>query len=559
MAFDGAFDRIDVPVVSDRAPSASSSLAASKSYIVKPETLTRWNRTISSGTSSTHEEAPSSTSSRESKFPHDEKLNRKLILWQGNLCDLAVDAIVNTTNERLNEQLGISGTIFQRAGPDLPVECMKTEGCHTGEAVITKGYLLPASYIIHTVGPRFSVKYQTAAENALHGCYRRCLELLKENGLESIAFPLVNTDRKGYPKENAAHIAIRTVRRFLEKYGSSIHTIIFCMETSEDVKLYNRILPLYFPRDPEEEARVASLLPRDTGNDLGESVIADRKIRIGVMPGMSNEDDLPNTTIDDMAPYRRATFPVSPSEDPFAEEKQEEKDKFGSMQDNPDIKRRNEIGNPKDDAAREEIERRYAEFLLRASQEDLGDMKALNFIYPAGNDNLGRPIIVFVAKNLPATSSASLDRVLLYMIKLLDPIVNGEYTVIYFHSLIESNNKPPFSWLRQVYEIFNRKYKKNLKRLIIVHPTFWVKVVLLFATPFISKKFWRKVSKVEKLKQLFDEFDAQALNVEEAIVKHDQTLNPSDYAAQFDKPADQPAPAGENSQPPQDNPEQEHL
>lgn len=470
-------------------------------------------------------------------------MNRKIILCQENLVDIQVDAIVNTTNERLNEKAGISAKIIQRAGGDLAAECARVEGCHTGEAVITKGYLLPASYVIHTVGPRFSVKYQTAAENALHGCYRRCLEVLKENNLESIAFPLINTERKGYPKEPAAHIASRTVRRFLEKYGSTIHTVILCMETAEDLKIYERVLPLYFPRSVQEEQAVASLLPQDVGNDLGESVIQERQIRISAMPGLSADADVPVVDPNVLASRKRYftandASVASPHETARKSTDAEKKD-FTAVQENPDdIRRKFDQSKSKDQLAKEEAERKYQYFLRKSKEEDLSDLAKYNFIYESGTDTSGRPVVVIVANKVPA-ATVDLERILLYMIKILDPIVEHDYTVLYCHTNIQSENKPPMKWLSQVYEIFNRKYKKNMKRLYVLHPSFWVKLVMFFVQPFVSKKVWIKIRQVKKVMDLYDELNPQTLQLPEDILKTDQEMNAADYAVQYRNTGDQ--------------------
>lgn len=465
-----------------------------------------------------------------SPFPVNERLNAKVALWSGDIASLSVDAVVNTTNERLNDRTGVAGRIFARAGPDLAGECMQAEGCHTGEACITKGCDLPAPHVIHTVGPRFSVKYQTAAENALHGSYRRCLEVLKENGLESIAFPRVNTDKKGYPKEGAAHIAARTVRRFLERYGSTIHTVVFALESDEDMAIYRATLPLYFPRTPDEERVAAARLPDDVGNELGESVIPDRQIRISTLPGMgagpvpvAAAPAASASAVVAAAEAAGAVAPPPPAADPFSD-----------MQDNPDDQRRKEDGaKSRAQLEREEAERRYAVYLRRAREEDLSDLDQYGFIYTSGVDELGRDVVVFVASQLPA-KAVDLDRILLYLIRFLDPIVQRDYVIVYFHTNIQAENKPPLAWLKEIYSVFDRKYKKNLKRLFIVHPSWWVKVVLFFVSPFISSKFWKKLKKVDKLLDLYEDIDAQTLRVPQAIVAYDQEVHRGDYAAVYD-------------------------
>ena len=106
-----------------------------------------------------------------SPFPVNDAVNKKLILWRGDVLTLDVDAVVNSSNESLTDRTGISGRVLTAGGPDLAVECAAVEGCRTGESVTTRGCNLIAKHIIHTVGPRYNEKYRTAAENALHGCY----------------------------------------------------------------------------------------------------------------------------------------------------------------------------------------------------------------------------------------------------------------------------------------------------------------------------------------------------------------------------------------------------
>jgi len=437
---------------------------------------------------------------------------------------LNIDCIVNTTNERLTDKSGISGRIFHYGGNELVSECMSAEGCPTGDSIMTKGYSLLTRNVIHTVGPRFSVKYQTAAENALHGCYRRSLEVLKDHKLTEIAFPVVNTDRKGYPKKPASHVAIRTIRRFLEHWGESIQTVVLVMDNANDYQIYLRTLPLYFPRDVLEEKAALTLLPREIGNELGEKVIEERKIKIvpflAPPKPLSEVDD--EKKEDDMRVH---------SVDPAGELGSA----FHEMTENPDeFRRKQELTRPKAELQKEANERRYAAYLRRAQDEDLRDMQALNFVYQSGVDQLGRPIIVFVISQLPAESPKSLERVLLHMIKTLDPLVTQDYNVIYFHANIQSQNKPPNAWLKEVYGIFNRKYKKNMKRLFIVHPNFWVKLVLWFAQPFVKKKFWRKVQYVQRLFDLYEFFDPKTLLIPEPIRRYDLDLFGAEYASNSD-------------------------
>ncbi|XP_042049181.1 protein GDAP2 homolog isoform X2 [Salvia splendens] len=204
----------------------------------------------------------------QSRFPVNHEVNSKVYLWRGNPWVLEVDAVVNSTNESLDESQSSPG-LHTAAGPVLAEECATLGGCRTGMAKISKGYDLPARRVIHTVGPIYAVKYHSAVENALSHCYRSCLELLIENGLQSIAMGCIYTEAKMYPREPAAHVAIRTVRRFLEKQKDYVHAVIFCTTASSDAEIYKRLLPLYFPREKKEEVLATTKLPADVGDENG--------------------------------------------------------------------------------------------------------------------------------------------------------------------------------------------------------------------------------------------------------------------------------------------------
>jgi O-acetyl-ADP-ribose deacetylase (regulator of RNase III) len=159
---------------------------------------------------------------------------------RADITTLAVDAIVNAANSSLLPGGGVCGAIHRAAGPELLNECRLLRGCQTGDAKLTKGYRLPARYIIHTVGPVWHGGQQGEAE-LLASCYRRCIELAAANGIASLAFPSISTGIYGYPIEQAAKIAVDTVRRSLSEFPA-VREVVFCCFSTDDLAIYERHL-----------------------------------------------------------------------------------------------------------------------------------------------------------------------------------------------------------------------------------------------------------------------------------------------------------------------------
>ena len=157
-------------------------------------------------------------------------------VFEGDITTLAVDAIVNAANTALAPGAGVCGAIHRAAGPQLAVACRKVAPCPTGEARITPGFALEARYVIHTVGP---VWYGGSAGEAaaLAGCYRRSLELARDHGLASIAFPAISTGVYGFPPEPAADIAVATVGAVLAE-SPAIERVIFACFDKATASLY---------------------------------------------------------------------------------------------------------------------------------------------------------------------------------------------------------------------------------------------------------------------------------------------------------------------------------
>ncbi len=164
---------------------------------------------------------------------------RKITLLRGDLTELAVDAVVNAANAHLQLGGGVAGAIRTKGGPSIQEECNKIGPIRTGEAAITGGGNLKASYVIHAVGPVYG---HGNDDEDLRNATLNSLRLATEKGIKTIAFPAISTGIFGFPKDRCAGIMLPTVRDFLEKEQTSLIEVIFCLWSAEDLKIFEKAM-----------------------------------------------------------------------------------------------------------------------------------------------------------------------------------------------------------------------------------------------------------------------------------------------------------------------------
>jgi O-acetyl-ADP-ribose deacetylase (regulator of RNase III) len=169
-----------------------------------------------------------------------EKPKNELKFFVGDITQLPVDAIVNAANKSLLGGGGVDGAIHRAAGRELLEECRTLHGCRTGEAKITKGYRLPAKHVIHTVGPIYSGK--NTDEEDLYRCYYNSLELAAKKHLYSIAFPGISTGVYGYPKEEAAQVALTAIMNWFDANGDYGMQVVVVNFSNADYEVYKKVI-----------------------------------------------------------------------------------------------------------------------------------------------------------------------------------------------------------------------------------------------------------------------------------------------------------------------------
>lgn len=168
----------------------------------------------------------------------------RITMVEGDITKQHVDAVVNAANNTLLGGGGVDGAIHRAAGPGLLAECRTIGGCRTGDAVITRGYRLPAKWVIHTVGPVWHGG-KSGEAGLLADCYRNSLRLAIEHDIRTIAFPSISTGAYGYPIDQASRIAVETVAEFL-KHDQSILEVRFVCFNERTYDAFERALKEHF-------------------------------------------------------------------------------------------------------------------------------------------------------------------------------------------------------------------------------------------------------------------------------------------------------------------------
>jgi O-acetyl-ADP-ribose deacetylase (regulator of RNase III) len=170
----------------------------------------------------------------------NESVSNRIAMVEGDITKQRVDTIVNAANTSLLGGGGVDGAIHRAAGPELLAECRTLGSCATGQAKITRGYKLPAQWVIHTVGPVWH-DGNYGEDDLLASCYRSCFALVEQHGIKTVAFPSISTGAYGFPMDRAARIAVRETKNFLERNQPVEKVVLVCFGASA-LETYKRVL-----------------------------------------------------------------------------------------------------------------------------------------------------------------------------------------------------------------------------------------------------------------------------------------------------------------------------
>eukprot|EP00929_Paragymnodinium_shiwhaense_P106479 TRINITY_DN71925_c0_g1_i1.p1 TRINITY_DN71925_c0_g1~~TRINITY_DN71925_c0_g1_i1.p1 ORF type:complete len:567 (+),score=143.34 TRINITY_DN71925_c0_g1_i1:167-1867(+) len=402
----------------------------------------------------------SGSRSRPPPWEPDAELNSKVFLWEGDLCALEVDAlIVPTASGYASGASTVCDRVLRCGGKDLRDELRYLDPCRSGEARSCKAYTMPCQRLVLTVGPKYKEKYLIAAQNTLNGCYRESMQLLVEDEMRTVAMPCIWYS-KGYPTEEQAHVALRSVRRCLEKLRASVDALVFVAKTPDEMDLFASLMPLYFPRTGLEAEAAARDLPDSCWNEWGEVTVEERKIRVA-----------------------SSSF-AAPCEDTdhFAEPIFESRDDKGFLDargDSDSAALRRLEGTMRE--AGDEGEARHA-FLryYRRARELPTEPPDRRWVYKpdksasSSSSSLGtaRRVVVLLGARLPSLGVRD-ERTLSLLVKELEVLQGERFALLYVNSGVDALDSTKMEVLQEMLVVISARYIQHMDALIVLHPGLW--------------------------------------------------------------------------------------
>ncbi|XP_065568525.1 protein GDAP2 homolog isoform X1 [Artemia franciscana] len=432
-------------------------------------------------------------------------LNEKIAIWTGDITLLNANAIVNIIGNMENNRL-LNLMLKGADASTVNAVMSKIKACRPGEAVISSGCSLPCRYVIHVEVNAYDNRYKSAAESTLRATYTNVFDLMLQNNISTLAMVPLFSSENDFSVAQGCNITMQCIRKLLEFEGERIKTIVLVVAPSE-LSTYETLLPLYFPRNAAEEYYSAE-------QQKPGRISSGKIIRITDNPQDSYNHD---SIADEENNYNTS---ISVGQHSFSQ-MNEDFDRQCLL--NPEQRI-----IPVELTAELQHKERYERLLRQSKLEDLSEIQGIGSLYQSGYDKCGRPVILCIGKWMNY-EELDLEKTLLYLINLLEPIVQGDYVVVYFHSQTGMNNHPPMNWIKDVYNTLQYRHKKNLKSFYIVHPTFWTRVMTWWFLTFMAPAIKQKVVPVYGLEYLHEFIDPDELVIPTFITEHDIRTNGIHY------------------------------
>lgn len=465
-------------------------------------------------------------------YSSNSKINDRIFPMSGDITSVQVDAIVNVIDELPHDHSTLSCLLSDKITSTQKIFVQnQLKDCSVGEIKITDSFSLPCKLLFHIISPFIqSTKYesdQTDIENYLHFSYRNVLIKALELELLSIAIPIIQSKNAKYSSNVSAHIALKTIRKFLEQHynRSKLNIVLFTDKFCNN--FYDELLPFYFPRCLLKE----ELNDSNSSHSNKDLAITQKQQKIHIIDNPQHSTDI--TLLNDNSGSKSNIFKTNRISSKL-------ENSYSQIQDDLDrehlLSGGSYINDLNTDVLLNQTEHQdnYENLLRKARSEDLTEISGIGCLYHCGYDHYERPVIVLVGKWFPF-KKINLKKTVLYIILLLDKIVKEDYIVIYFHTLTSRTNYPTFTWLSDLYTTLPYKYKKNLKAFYIVHPTILTKITTWWFTTFMASSIKKKVHNITGLEYLYSFMNQNELEIPAFITEYDISINGINYLHRIDQ------------------------
>lgn len=430
-------------------------------------------------------------------FDLDVQLNRKIALFDGDLCTLDVDAIIVPT--AANFSVG-SSTVFERVlrhgGAELRRELQGLDSCRSGESRTADAHRLPCRRLLLTVGPKYREKYLVAAQNTLNTCYRQCFQLAQEGKLRTLAIPCLWYNQ-GFPWEDHAHVALRSIRRCMEHLRDSFDLVVLVScGSSRALDLYEGILPLYFPRNRAEMEIGAASLSDCCWSAWGDIAMEERKIRVA-----SHLHD--KSTCDDGA-------------EPLFTACDEDDRAFMNAKADADNSARKRLDCTIAEADDPEMAKQVCMRYFRLASELKPEREGSRFVYVVpGHDLFGRRVVVLLGARFPHLGVRDQRAVALF-VKEVEQLRGDRFALLYANSGVDS---PDMELLQEFLAVISIRYNGSFEELFVLHSGIWFRAAFAVgrAVSDWAANAWRHTTYVDSCAELSKYFLPDQLQLPEFV------------------------------------------